>query len=243
MCRGANIDPAEFEKEEFKELCIRPLVKKFARCKSNSVAVRRLLREYKRVIEVSNLFEIDLKVSKFYRYCKGRRITAYKLSIQKDKPQGVTGRGLFGDDEDSDEETYYELEVTGSGNFSDLSDDETIYDESEEGKSEAVLVPKPIKKHANVKTEEESSVESQEDSSTGNQDSVVEGATRDDRALHLGSRVFDIIEEHYEEESVVRFAHIHLVFDTESGTFVTSEYAREVLAACGNTAEGRTYYF
>ena len=243
MCRGANIDPAEFEKEEFKELCIRPLVKKFARCKSNSVAVRRLLREYKRVIEVSNLFEIDLKISKFYRYCKGRRITAYKLSIQKDKPQGVTGRGLFGDDEDSDEETYYELEVTGSGNLSDLSDDETIYDESEEGKSEAVLVPKPIKKHINETIQEESSVESLEESNKENQDPVEEGTTRDDRALELGRHVYDIIDHHYEEESVVRFINISLTYDTQSGTFVPTTHARELHAANPGSVQRRLYYF
>ena len=242
MCRGANIDPAEFEKEEFKELCIRPLVKKFARCKSNSVAVRKLLREYKRVIEVSNLFGIDVKISKYYRYLKGRRITAYNLLVQVDKPQEVTGRGLFS--EDSDEETYYELEVAGCGSLSDLSDEETFYDESEEeDKTETVSVPNSVTNFVDLTVEEEeSSVESLEESSTGNRDSVVEGATQDDRALRLGTGLFNIIDRHYGDLSHIRLVHFDLTFDTQSGTFVSKEYVQEVLAVSSGVIRARTYY-
>ena len=254
MCRGAPRDPAEFEKEEFKDTFIKPFIKKFARRKNCNLAVRRLLLKHKRAIEVSNLFGLDFKFDKIYQYKRGKRVAKYCLSVQE-TPQEVSKprRGLFSD---SDEESIEEESVGRIAN---------------QGENETGPVPDRVISESNLKNWEELSVESQETdtsgeftsntcdcprckpvvledesvASSGSSTTTQQSQTREDRALIVGNNIFNLIDQHREEENHPRLISIKLYFDCDTGLFVTPEYINEIQSTIGTTGEGQlhTYHF
>ena len=254
MCRGAPRDPAEFEKEEFKDTFVKPFIKKFTRRKSCSQAVRRLLLKHKRAIEISNLFGLDIKVDKIYRYKRGKRVAKYFLSIQE-IPQEVSKprRGLFSD---SDEESI---------------EDESVDRIENQEEKETEPVPDLVTSESNLTNWEELSVKSQETdssedltentcncsrckpiksedesvASSGSSTTTQQDVSREDRALVIGNNILELIDQHREEENHPRLIDIRLYFDCETGLFVTPEYINELQSTTGTSGEVRlrTYHF
>jgi hypothetical protein len=189
MCRGAVLDYTSLE--DFEVRALFPLQKKYARRKHNARATKKLFDRYQHLQVHGIRFGVYLYFSKKIKYCKGRKVTGYKLIVKKvnNHAYNPIGSGLSISSESS----------SSTGTFG------STVPESVQEENTEVVVPEEV-----TGAVEQTGVEVNIGIEPGTQPTIHRYNARE-----IGELVLYELETQYNQVPVPSFIDINLHFDTE----------------------------